>query len=316
MCRLLSHPPVKASPSLNHPVTLPTPTTDDTHESHSAPSSPTRNQPPVITARNDILRSASPSARPRSVMVNSDLNYTELQFPGGSNNQHPAPRPRVKTNYSNVIPQAKPTNDIVDVTGEVDSAPEPPPRDTHDNLGQDSREQIDPFADFDVSDDPQAFYDRPGPTRLAPASTPAASSWTKEQPETQNEVEVDTEAVVSDEILDDGEPSDGGIDDDCTGGSAYMDTTQFLRTTKEQTNFGDPFFTSDDPQPPFDERDDITPTAGDDNVLGELGPYDFPLALANFPTGGSGGSTNAVEKPAKRDVVDESHDIKSTHNAG
>ena len=112
----------------------------------------------------------------------------------------------------------------------------------------------------------------------------------------------------------DGDRSDGGVDDDCTGGSAYMDTSQFLRTkvpvlcSQQQHHQPagplDPFFTLDDGSPFSDEKEDnLTPTEiGEGRVSAEFGPYEFPSALANYPTSHGG---DGVEKTARREGVDE-----------
>ena len=217
-------------------------------------------------------------------MVNSELNYTELRLPPPSNS-HPVPRVRAThTNYAQVIPQDLPP------------APEP---DTLSegivNPVQDIEEPIDPFSDGSnaVWDDPESFYDRPPPAR----PIVQVGQGPEEGVEGQRDA---------------GETADTTGDDDCTGGSAYMDTSQFLRT-KAPVLCGqpgiDPYFTGEDlpvpvpvPGQPDEREDQITPT-GEDDIPGGFGPYDFPAALANYPTAAGRGGEKPL--PVKREGGEE-----------
>ena len=306
VCRQVSHPPVKASPSLNPPSFLSKPLndTDSTHsESHSAPSSPTHDQPPVINPRNDVRRSNSPCSRPRSVLVNSELNYSELRFPPPSNS-HPIPRARVtKTNYAHVIPQEFPPAPETDTLKEATVNP-----------GHDIEELVDPFSDGSNAawDDPEAFYDRPPPTRPVVRTT----SWGAE---TEKEGEGERVEEVGEGGKEEGETADTTGDDDCTGGSAYMDTSQFLRT-KAPTLYGqpevDPYSSGDDLPGQAEERDEITTPTGEEDIPRGFGPYDFPTALANFPVAG-GRPPGEKSSPGKREGGEDGHDIRAaSHAAG
>ena len=303
-----SHPPVtKASPSLNPPSSRPR-GNDDSHETHSAPSSPTRDQPPAIVPRNDVHRSNSPNPRPRSVMVNSEITYTEIQFAKVPHPApHPTPRPRVNTNYTEVIPQGIPTQ--VEEEEEEGKGGRQPHEDSQENSRQDSGEQFDPFrdgADDSTWSDPCAFYDQAPPARLAPV-------WERgkegEEEGKGHLVDKDMGTKVSrnnvHEEKEDGLGDVGG-DEDCTG-SAYMDTTQFLRTNVGRNSPLEQCFTSDETSCPqhTDEREDTQTTPPGRNVVpGECGQYDFPTALAAYPINSRDGP------PTKRDVVDESLDTK------
>ena len=315
----MSHPPVKASPSLNPPTSLPkgVPNSDSHPDSHSAPSSPTHNPPPSITPRNDVRRSNSPApGRPRSVMVNSELNYTELKFPIGVNS-HPTPRPRVMTNYTQVITQELPPPPAISET-----EAEPPLIEGVEIPGQDIGQPVDPFADGDTAaweDDPEAFYDRPPPAR--PLAPPTTSPWGAES----DREGISEEGVPRGDGRSEGsdDTADTTADDDCTGGSAYMDTSQFLRTKCSGGGEGgggggrqmDPYLSPEDqPSPPDGLDEPSTPTG--DEVPGEFGPYDFPSALANFPPAAGGGGGRG-EKQQVAGGEEAGREAKQTpHNSG
>ena len=233
-------------------------------------------------------------------MVNSELNYSELRFPPPSNS-HPVPRARVtKTNYAEVVPQELPPAPATDILKEATVKP-----------GHDIEELVDPFSDGSNAawDDPEAFYDRPPPAR--PVVT--TSLWGAE---TEKEGEGEEVEEGSKEV---GETADTTGDDDCTGGSAYMDTSQFLRTKSPMLHGApeiDLYFSGDDLPAQPEERDaNVTPT-GDDDIPRGFGPYDFPTALANFPVAG-GHPPGEQSSPGKREGGEDGHETRAaSHAAG
>ena len=302
--RLTSHPPVtRPSPSLNPPSSLPSRAEADSCEkTHSAPSSPTREQPPAIIPRNDMRRSNSPSARPRSVMVNSDLTYSELQFPPAS---HPTPRPRIHTNYTEVVPPDSSTQE------ETEALRKPLGETQETQTGrQESGEQFDPFTEDEGADstwsDPMAFYDRPQPARPA-VPIPPPRDHEREQEIGAKDERRDNQGGEN-SVNGDESSSDANADDDCTGGSAYMDTSQFLRTNVPSSS--KLFSTADEMlslQLCDARHEDNTTPINSDEGPGELGQYDFPSALANFPTN--------RDVPTKREVVDDGLDSRSSSHS-
>ena len=190
----------------------------------------------------------------------------------------------------------------------------PPIEDIKENSRQDSGEPFDPFhdgGDESTWNDPGAYYDQAPPARPAPVSAVLAP-WEREGEEREGEAlhvgdDVGTK-LNSHEQKEDGLGDMGG-DEDCTG-SAYMDTTQFLRTNMPMCGRHspqDPCFSTDETLglPFTDESEDAdsTPTGGV-MTSGECGQYDFPTALASFPV-------NSRDGPAKRDVGDEGHDTRA-----
>ena len=182
------------------------------------------------------------------------------------------------------------------------------------NTGQEIGEPVDPFGDSAAWDDPEAFYDRPPPARPIPAVSP----WGVEpEREGGGGGRVEEGGQGRREV---GDTLDTTGDDDCTGGSAYMDTSQFLRT-KAPMVCGqpgiDPYFTPDDlPGGAADEEHEerTTPTGDEETPVG-FGPYDFPSALANYPAGG--GRPGEKHSPGKREGGEDGHDSRAAaHAAG
>ena len=215
-------------------------------------------------------------------MVNSELNYTELKFPpAGAGNSHPTPRPRLTTNYTKVVTQDKPIPTVSEVETRLQEATE--------NLGRDVGETVDPFADESTWNDPEAFYDRPPPARPVAQLTVGPSPWGAESERDRGANS--QEGVAKTDGSDGDNSADTTADEDCTGGSAYMDTSQFLRTnvpSGTKHSGIDPYFTPPDEQPGLVGSPDGPSTPTGDDTVGGFGPYDFPAALANFPSGGGG----------------------------
>ena len=152
-------------------------------------------------------------------------------------------------------------------------------------VGLGSEEQFDPFSDGTDSawNDPEAFYDRPPPARPAhiPSAVPAPSWNSDRAGEGDGSQKEDGHGpMLSLSVNTHGEEDEP---EDTTGGSAYMDTSQFLRRD----------LTASDPAPvglSEDTERSVTPTEGctegasrDLHVGSYDGPYDFPSALASFP---------------------------------
>ena len=166
--------------------------------------------------------------------------------------------------------------------------------------------QFDPFGDSSDAawSDPEAFYDRPPPPIMAPAAAAAPTAVWNSEGEREGEGEAgpgENEQLVHtnnslaiQEIDESGEVAN---DDDTTGGSAYIDTSEFLRTRAQPgCNWpSEQGFLSDDP---FVEGDDLTPTCHSEGVLGQ---YEFPAALANFPNSRDGKPVGA------EDCLDSKH---------
>ena len=171
---------------------------------------------------------------------------------------------------------------------------------------QDSGEQFDPFTEEEGADstwvDPMGFYDRPQPARTAAPIPP---------PRDQRELEIGAKEERrynqgGENSVNGDESGDANADDDCTGGSAYMDTTQFLRTNVPSSSKLK-FSTAEEmlSLQLSDARDeDITTPINSDEGPGEVGQYDFPSALANFPTN--------RDVPTKKEIVDDGLDGRSS----
>lgn len=238
-------------------------------------------------------------------MVNSDLTYSELQFPSTS---HPIPRPRIHTNYTEVVPQdPSPTQEERDVINR-------PHNEDNQTGRQDSGDQFDPFTEEEGGDsiwsDPMAFYDRPPPARTAAPIPPPRDHEREREQEIQAKDERRENQGGEGSVNGDESSGDANIDDDCTGGSAYMDTSQFLRTnipssSKLLNQFGAEEMLGLQLSDARHEED-ATPVNSEEGS-GDVGQYDFPSALANFPTN--------RDVPTKREVVDDGLDVKPPHTS-
>lgn len=287
--RLASHPAVsKPTPSLGlSEATLHL--TADSHESRSAPSSPTTDLPQPLSPRPEsqqFHRGASPVSRPRSVMVNSDLNYTQLQF---ESSNYPVPRTRKDTKYSEVLPQDVGHREQKDEAegGRLqvrDLKKEGPNQEPSDFVGDPfTKRATDPFSEDPFStesstwNDPAAFYDRPPPPRPLPSGP---QPWEEEEPSQLEEAEKDMALEDS--------------TSDFTGGSAYMDTTQFLRRegllplekSVEQYALAEEVLQIQ--QEGEEARSDretmpMHSYSVQDDPIDDPGQYEFPSALSRFP---------------------------------
>ena len=171
---------------------------------------------------------------------------------------------------------------------------------------QDPEEAFDPFGAEDSTwNDPHAFYDRPPPPRVAPSNVPAPAAPVSavEEREEEEVGEILLEENLKEVTID---------DSDFTGGSAYMDTTQFLRTNIPTTSGSRPAEHYASPKEVLDrkmseeeeeeEGGEVTPTEyhSADEKPDDTGPYDFPIALSHFPA--------SQEQAAQREAAEDSHD--------
>ena len=286
--RLASHPAVsKPTPSLGlSEATLHL--TADSHESRSAPSSPTSDLPQPLSPRPEsqqFHRGASPVSRPRSVMVNSDLNYTQLQFESCN---YPVPRTRKDTKYSDILPQDVGHREQRDEAeaGRLqmrDLKKEGHNQESSEFVGDPfTKRATDPFSEDPFStesatwNDPAAFYDRPPPPRsLASGHQP----WEEEEPNQLEEAEKDMALEDS--------------TSDFTGGSAYMDTSQFLRREGlsvekpvEQYALAEEVLRIQQEGEEAHLDRETAPTHSysvQDDPIDDPGQYEFPSALSRFP---------------------------------
>ena len=209
-----------------------------------------------------------------------------------------------------MVPQESPTEETTE-----DDKPSPPCEESRENIRQDSGEQFDPFSmdgDNSAWSDPQAFYDHP-PARLAPSAVPAPV-WNVEQEregerEQEREQEVQAEEERGKQHRENSLESEHNFDDDCTGGSTYMDTSQFLRTNVPSTSglVMEQYSTPEEVLGLQEGEEDrnTTPTGyhlGNEGS-GDCVPYEYPSALTKFPASRDG--------PARREMVDGGHDIRA-----
>ena len=357
--RLQSHPPhttstnaVPSSGTLSPPGALAIPNHSGTEkgESRSAPSSPTEHSKPLplppeghplphnVPIRGSPQR--SPQNRPKSVIVDSSskVSYMQVAFAPASN--PPAPRPRRDTQYIDVVPQNLPevpnshppahsppststqqTQDKKNRPNVVSDAERlsplspssdgvydiPPPPVPSRPFEVDSNPfSVDPFTGSPVLEDPSAFYDKVPSPRPAPvAPTPLHSNMTiPEVPE--------QDSITS-------RPS---FEDDFTGGSAYEDTSEFLRMARrEDPDERMPASRMELFVPAVDiyqnvnttEREedgalhyDVPPVCSrmesnpDDDETGSDGGacYDFPTALSKHPHKPDQDGSHSQEEPA------------------
>lgn len=258
--RLASHPPV---PPTHHaqpqplPVTLTSP--ERTSESHSAPSSPTRETKqlalpaelsPVLPRNGSVLTTSSrtsPTPRPRSMMVDissQELGYSTVKF-SDSLNQKPYQPRRRDTKYSEISHIVKPA------TLGAPEAPIPIPRSRSLDRKQNpqlvpSEAENSPPSDNakvesqNVSDaDPFLSNEDPfanNPFDNDPFADDIANEWRDNtvfydhppppRPYTAGmevpKAHIPEPAAVADDYKSDGETAD------CTDESAYQDTKDFL----------------------------------------------------------------------------------------
>ena len=256
-------------------------------ETRSAPSSPT--EPPKQFEHSLPLAGSKspPTARPRSMMVetNARLTYATVAFDDST--PHPAPYPRRNTKYSNVVYQQPPTEEELPMAT-TSSASQPPPTEAETTpTREEGGKQADPFtedpfagANVEEWSDPAAFYDKPPPPRPSP----------------QKSEELKQEAIAR-AICD-------VTSADFTGESAYEDTSQFLRDIQRKVA-GDvlnhePLRREEEEEedegpeydlPPADLLESVPPVDESEPFVGN---YDYPAELSKFPREGGSADEPAL----------------------